>query len=242
MLTLFAVDDNEAWLRTLTRWFAPLGYKVHTATTCGDAVKMMDSIQPDCLLLDFNLEDGTAEDVCRFIRTSDKFKKIPIIIISSYGEEELTAHNQCQADAFIYKCTSLENIQGVVEGVLRRVGWERGIYEKGDVRLQASGRQVFRGKTLIAELSSEHFLFFSVLVEKSPEFVSEDAICRIVLNSEFTEDKYDSLKMTAYRLRQKLGAQLGRRIKNKKGQGWIYVQPRVRSAYSGEDGPEAGSD
>ena len=238
MRTLFAVDDNEAWLRTLTRWFAPLGYKIHTATNCHDAVNMMASIQPDCLLLDFNMQDGTAEDVCKFIRTSEKLKKIPIVIISSYGEEELTAHNQCQADAFIYKCTSLENIQGVVEGVLRRVGWERGIYEKGDVRLQASGRQVFRGANLIAELSSEHFLFFSALLEKSPEYVSEDAVCRVVLNSEFTEDKYDALKMMAYRLRQKLGAQLERRIKNKKGLGWIYVQPRLRSSEPVEDDPE----
>ena len=239
MKTLFAVDDNEAWLHTLTRWFTPLGYKIHTATSCREALNMMAAVQPDCILLDFNLLDGTAEDVCKFIRTSEKFKKIPIVIISSYGEEELTAHNQCQADAFIYKCTSLENIQGVVEGVLRRVGWERGIYEKGDIRLQASGRQVFRGATLVTELSAEHFLFFSALVEKSPEFVSENDVCRIVFNSEYTEDKYDALKMVAYRLRQKLGAQLGRRIKNKKDLGWIYVQPRVRSANAGKDAPGA---
>lgn len=238
MRTLLAVDDNVFWLNTLTRWFTECGYAIHTATNRLDAIKMTESILPDCVLLDFQLNDGTAVDICNFIRGSEKLRKTPVIIISGHEEAEITAHQKCLADGFIVKSTPLHSIQLQLETLLRRVGLERGIYEKGDICVQASERQVFRGDILITELSPEHFRFFSLLLEKSPEFVSEEEICRTVLNSEFSGDKCDALKMMAYRLRQKLGVQLGRRIKNKKDLGWIYVQPRVRASHTPKDGPD----
>lgn len=226
--TLLIVDDDKTWLRTLTRWFTPLGYKIETAATCADAIMLIQAIHPDCLLLDFYLEDGTAKDVAGFIRNSVKFRKIPIIIVSGYQQEELVSHYQCQADDFILKGAPLSSITLSVERLLRRVALERGIIEKGDIRLCAGDRRVFRGTNPVAELSPEHFRFLSHLLEKSPDSVSEEELCRAVLDIEFTDEKCDALKMMAYRLRLKLGKRIGRRIKNKKDSGWIYVQPEPR--------------
>ena len=229
MRTLLAVDDNEAWLRTLTRWFAPLGYNIHTATTCRDAMTMTETLQPDCLLLDYHLDDGTAEDVCDYVRSHEKLKKTPIIVISIYEDKEQTSHGQCQADAFIYKCTSLENIQWKVESLLRRVNWERGLTIKGDLRLEAANNQVFRDSKPIACLSQDQFDLFTLLLEKSPDFVSEEDIAKRIFSTDFAADKCDAIRGLAQRLRKKLGQQLGRRIKNKANLGWIYMQPSPRN-------------
>ncbi len=229
MQTLLAVDDNEAWLRTLTRWFAPLGYKIHTATTCRDAVTMTETLRPDCLLLDYHLDDGTAEDVCDYVRNHENLKKTPIIVISIFEDKEQTAHGQCQADAFIYKCTSLENIQWKVESLLRRVNWERGVTLKGDLRLETTDYQVFRDSKHVTNLSRDQFELFTLLLEKSPDFVSDNEITKRLFGSDLSIDRCDAIRALAHRLRKKLGPQLGRRIKNKANLGWIYIQPCPRT-------------
>ena len=229
MQTLLAVDDNEAWLRTLTRWFAPLGYNIHTATTCRDAMNMTETLRPDCLLLDYNLGDGTAEDVCGYIRNHEQLKKTPIIVISIYEDKEQTCHGQCQADAFIYKCTSLGTIQGKVESILRRVDWERGVTRKGDLRLETANYQVFRDSKPVVSLSRDQFDFFTMLLEKSPDFVSEEDIAKKIFGTDLAAEKCDAIRGLAHRLRKKIGPQLGRRIKNKANLGWIYVQPPLKN-------------
>ena len=113
----------------------------------------------------------------------------------------------------------------MVESMLRRVSWERGIIEKGDLRLETENLLVFRNSKSFVRLSLEQFRFLFILIVRSPCFVSEDDILEFLSGAGITPDKLDALRGLAARLRAKLGPRLGRRIKNKSSSGWIYVQP-----------------
>lgn len=228
MRTLLAVDDDKLWLATLRKWFTLAGYNIHTAVSCAEALKMAATLRPACVLLDYSLGDGTGAEVCSFIRNSEKLRKTPIIVISGCEEEELASHNQYQADAFILKPAQLAKVQAVMESTLRRVRIERGIVGKGDVRLETVNFQVYRAAELVTRLPEDQFRFFAMLIEKSPDFVSEADIAKALFNSDFAPDKSDAIRGLAQRLRNKLGPQLGRRVKSATDKGWIYVQPRVR--------------
>lgn len=228
MRTLLAVDDDKLWLTTLRKWFTQAGYNIHTAATCAEAIKMAAALQPDCVLLDYSLGDGTGAEVCSFIRSSEKLQKTPIIVISGCGEEELASHNQYHADAFILKPAQFAKVQAIMESTLRRVKMDRGITGKGDVRLEAVNFQVYRASELVATLPEDQFRFFSLLIEKSPDFVSEEYLSKTLFSSDYAPDKSDAMRGLAQRLRRKLGPQIGRRIKSKIDEGWGYVQPRVR--------------
>ena len=229
--TLLIVDDNPVWLRAISAYFSFSGFRVRTAASCAVALKSAAELRPDCLLLDFHLTDGDGGGVCGKLRSDIALKKIPIIMVSGDPLQELPAYTEHKADGFILKGTSFPMMQAVMESMLRRINWERGILLKGDLRLEQESLQVFRGRVPVAVLSEEQFDLLFLLVDRSPKFVSEENISSFVMGSE-TEIKGEAVRALLHRLRQRLGPQLGRRIKNKRNLGWIYVQPRSNHSSS----------
>lgn len=227
--TLLIIDDDPAYLHTASAYFSAAGFDVRTAGSCADAIKAAAGTRPDCLLLDYHLGDGDGSSVCHSLRADMNLRKTPIIMISGDPLQEISAYTDYKADGFLLKDTSFAKVQAVVESVLRRVNWERGILRKGDLRLEKETLTVSRENAESSSLSAEQFGLMFLLVEKSPEFVREETIFKQVLGAE-PETKSDAVRALIHRLRQRLGARLGRRIKCKRGLGWTYVQPCRRTA------------
>lgn len=223
--TVLIVDDDKAWLRSISKFFKFFNYDVRTALTCAEGIDAAREHRPNCVLLDFHLPDAEADYFCSRIRSDKNLKKTPIIIVSVDGGQECGAYLKCQADGFVMKGGPLNTIRMMVDSILRRVYWERGIIEKGDIRLETENLMVLRDSKPFARLSLEQFRFFFILIEKSPCFVSENDILEFVFSADISPEKFEALRGLANRLRAKLGRRIGRRIKNKSLSGWIYVQP-----------------
>ena len=228
--SLLIVEDDWYVLDVLSRFFASCRYTVHTAGTCADALRLSAAHAPDCLLLDFHLKDGKGDRVCRAIRADGRLKHTPIVMLSVDPTKELDSYREYQADAFILKGAPLEKVKAVVESVLRRVGWDRGILVSGDLRLEAADLSVYRDARLLVRLSQEQFHLLFLLLERSGSFVGEDLIAGHVLKNRRGLDNSDAVRALACRLRRKLGPQIAGRIKNRRENGWIYIQPRDRKA------------
>ncbi|MBI4349973.1 MAG: response regulator transcription factor [Elusimicrobia bacterium] len=224
---LLVIDDDVHWLAAAVKYFTVSGFEVRTAATCAAGIELASAARPDCLLLDFHLTDGDGGAVCSRLRSDPALGKTPIIMVSGDLNRELDSYNEYKADGFILKGTQFAKVLAVIESVLRRVRWERGIFETADLRLEKETCRVFKCSRLAATLSPEQFRLFSMLIEKSPEFVSEDFIARYVIGT-VSDGRTDAVRALLHRLRQKLGVQLGRRIKSKRNLGWIYVQPRLK--------------
>ena len=220
------VDDDKAWLRSVSIFFKFFKYDVRAASTCAEGLDLARQHRPNCILLDFHLPDAEADFFCSRIRADQNLKKTPIIIVSVDGEQECGSYLKCEADGFVMKGGPLNTIRMMVESMLRRVCWERGIIEKGDIRLETENLMVFRDLKPLVRLSLEQFRFLFLLIEKSPCFVDENDILEFVFSAYIAPEKFDSLRGLASRLRAKLGRRLGRRIKYKSSSGWIYTQPR----------------
>jgi len=226
---LLIVDDHRPWLNTLSRFFSTFKYKIYTAETCAEGIKLAALHRPDCILLDFHFPDGKGDEVCRAVRADLRLKNTPIIMISADPGEELNSYQKYKTDGFISKGASLFKIKVIVENVLRRIGENRGILDRGDIRLDARNFSVYRDSNLAAELSADQFRLLFLLLEKNREFVSDALIAEHVLEDDPKLDKSDAIRSLICRLRKKLGPQLARRIKNKRDKGWIYLQPRDRT-------------
>lgn len=225
---LLIVDDDPGWLPFAVKLFSIPGYKVFAAESCAAGLKLLDLHKPDCVLLDYNLKDANADVFCRKVRSEEKLVHLPIVIISAEDRREMPAYTLCQADSFILKGESCDKVRAVLKAVMRRVNWERGIMRLGDIRLERNGFQVFRFGKPIVTLPPSQFLLLSLLINQSPNFVSEAEITMCLWSSDFPPEKEDSIRGLIQRLRKNLGPQLGRRIKNKSLLGWIYIPPRLR--------------
>lgn len=223
--TILIVDDDKLFLAMLVKCFSLEGFTIYTAGNCADAIKLAGRHLPDCFLLDYHLGAGTIAPACRFIRGHDRLRNAPIVVLSGDDEQDVNSYSECQADVFLRKCISCYQILAAVSRQLRRAEAVGGVMRRSDLALDSKALSVSRGDKSAILLSPEQFRFFTVLFERSPQFVSDAELLAYVFTSPGAGTR-DALNMLAYRLRVKLGPQLARRIKNRKYQGWVYVQPR----------------
>lgn len=223
---ILIVDDDKLWRGNLTRFFSHVGYTVLSSPTCAGAMETLPAELPDCVLLDFHLGDGDGGEFCLKLRENAGLKKTPVIIVSADPAEELNAYSAYKADGFILKGCSLQKIAAVVESVLRRVDMERGALECGDLKLDPDGFKLFRKGRQAAVLPPEQFRLLALLLESSPQPVSEDEIAARVIGGRTDPQRTEAVYSLVYRLRRTLGPQLSLRVKNESGRGWAYAVPR----------------
>lgn len=231
--TILITEDDKSYLGILGKLFASQGFAVHASSNCRDAIRLATEHLPDCFLLDYNLgESGTIEPLCLFIRSHPRLKDAPILILSGEHEQAEKCYTACQADIFIPKGRPLAEVVAAVKRSLRRAAAAAGVIPGDDLTLNAASSLILRPGHPAIELTPEQFRFFSLLLERSPRFVTEEELCRYVLMSDVETASRKALNMLAYRLRIKLGAQLARRIKNSRASGWVYLQPRSHKKQS----------
>ncbi|NIM94941.1 MAG: response regulator [Anaerolineales bacterium] len=61
------------------------GYEVHIAHTSSSALKFLDQMKPDLILLDVVLRSSSGLDLCRTIRDDLGYNELPIVIVSVRG-------------------------------------------------------------------------------------------------------------------------------------------------------------
>lgn len=220
---VLVADDDPEWRRLLELWLEPAGYRLFFVSCGKDVVSLAEHHRPDCILLDFELGDQTALEVCRDLRSKACLDAVPIIILTSHAEEKLHAYRNCQADHFVVKDgRNPEEVLAVLEATFRRMKKDRKVLEKGDIRLDPEGCGVYLNGRLDATLSREQFIFLYTLVQRSPEVVSHDEIFKLVLHEHFPGDNTEAIRSLVRRLRTAVGRSLMRRIKSVKGVGWLY--------------------
>ncbi len=227
--TILIAEDEKLYLKILGRLFSKQGFTVHTADNCRDALDLAARHLPDCFLLDYNMgAEGSIEPVCRFIRSHPRLQRAPILILSGEYEKASECYNTHEVDLFIKKCSPLLEIAAAVKRQLRRAATPPPPQPASDLALDREALRVLPAGREPVELSRDQFLLLSLLMEASPSFVSDEQLCRRILDLEPDACACKALNMTIYRLRQKLGRRLARRIKNSRSLGWTYVQPRPR--------------
>ncbi len=83
---IYIVEDNE---KNLELFIAVLGtlpnLEIFTSITGKEGLKLIQSKNPDVIILDIQLPDINGTDICRELRKLKKFKKTPIIAVSSFA-------------------------------------------------------------------------------------------------------------------------------------------------------------
>ena len=117
--SVLVIDDEVIWHRLLARLLRGLGYDVYTAATCAEGIRLAEAHKPDCVVLDFHLNDGDAVLVCSSLKANEQTAQIPVIVFSSDPAAEITAYAECKAAYFVLKgTTSMTDLPVVIGSVL----------------------------------------------------------------------------------------------------------------------------
>ena len=74
------VEDDEVLLRVLYLFLKRAGYTIATATDGESAVKIIQRLKPNIILLDLLLPKMDGFEVLRILKADPKLKNIPVII------------------------------------------------------------------------------------------------------------------------------------------------------------------
>ena len=122
---ILIVDDNPKYLEDALPMY---GYEVVVATDGIKALKILskESDKIDLVLLDVMMQNMNGWDTLKAIRTSEKTKMIPVIMITAVSEEQkIVSGLKIGADDYIVKPFVLPNLLARIEAVLRRSNWNK---------------------------------------------------------------------------------------------------------------------
>lgn len=100
---ILIIEDDELIIKILKFILNKEGYQLSVVMDGLSAVEQIHSINPDMVITDLMLPYKSGLEVIRFVK--EKFKKTPIIVLSSLGEEEHSVSEAFKlgADDFIAK-------------------------------------------------------------------------------------------------------------------------------------------
>jgi DNA-binding response OmpR family regulator len=81
--TVLAVDDDENILHLMQTILQTKRYKVLTARAGRDALAKVRETMPDVVILDGMLPEVHGFEICRQLKTSERFRHIPVIMVSA---------------------------------------------------------------------------------------------------------------------------------------------------------------
>jgi DNA-binding response OmpR family regulator len=83
MHTILAVDDDEAILKLMEQLLHTRRYRVITARAGREALSRVREAMPDLVILDGMLPEVHGFEICRQLKTSERFRHIPVLMVSA---------------------------------------------------------------------------------------------------------------------------------------------------------------
>ena len=88
-MTKIAIIEDDPVISQMYRMkFEADGFDVQLANNGERGVDMVESFEPDLILMDLQMPEMGGEEALTIIRKSEKGKHIPVIILTNLGEEE----------------------------------------------------------------------------------------------------------------------------------------------------------
>ncbi|MCB9555785.1 MAG: response regulator transcription factor [Deltaproteobacteria bacterium] len=222
---ILIVDDERDLVATLEYNLQRDGYQTRTAY---DGASALEAAQrrplPDLVLLDLMLPDIQGTEVCRRMRSDDRLKHIPVVMLTAKGEEiDRVVGFELGADDYVVKPFSTRELMLRLRAVLRRAQTtttaETGLMRLGPIEIDIDAHRVHVDGEEV-KLTALEFRLLSTLLSRAGRAQTREQLLEDVweMTADLTTRTVDT---HVKRLRQKLGA-AGDQIETLRGVGYRF--------------------
>lgn len=190
---ILIVEDDERISSKLASTLRAEGYEVFTARDGESGWEHAQRDAYDLFVLDIILPGLDGLSLCRMIRNDSNAQDVPIIMLSARGTEtDKIVALESGANDYIVKPPGLGEFLARVRVQLRRPSpARRQIQDEltaGDLRLDLTGRKVFKGRDEV-KLSNKEFDLLTELMRNKNAVLSRDLILTKVWGYDYFVDK-----------------------------------------------------
>lgn len=215
------IDDEEDILELVSLHLEKNHFKVKDFMTAESFLRGLKTSVPDLIILDLMLPDGDGFEICKYLKNSEKFSSIPIIMLTAKGDEaDKVLGLEFGADDYVTKPFSPRELMARVKAVLRRgqkTDKSGTIGVGGVICLDPKRFEVTINKKK-ADLTTTEFRILRMLSERKGWVFTRDQMLDYLWgNDKVVLDR--TIDVHIKHLRSKLG-KAGRFIKNVRGIGY----------------------
>ena len=182
---ILVVDDNKNNTTLLQKRLQKIGNKVEVANDGVEALKVVEKVELDLILLDIIMPNMNGYEVLEFLKKDKRFYEIPVIMLSSM--DDLTSIYRCielGADDYVTKpfdktilearisaCIEKKQLRDKEKELLDEIKKER---DKSDKLLlnilpKSIATRLKAGESVIADKHDEVSMLFADIVEFTPQ-------------------------------------------------------------------------
>lgn len=202
------VDDDFATRHLLVKVLAPEGYVTDTAASGMEAVKRLRASPPDLVVIDIMLPEIDGFQICRSIKTSRKYRHIPVVLLSAVidsgrvTEDVLTRYG---AEAYFEKPINTERLKRKIQDLLGARAARSKLAEdrsfERSLELYREGKideaiEELRAGLAVDPLSTKHHFVLANLLQKKNQLY--EAIDEYEATVNLKPDYFPALSRLAY--------------------------------------------
>ncbi|WP_440937847.1 phosphate regulon transcriptional regulator PhoB [Candidatus Pelagibacter sp.] len=175
---IFIIEDEPSIIQLVQHNLEKEGFIVSSSENGNEGLKQLKKFEPNLLLLDWMLPDLSGIEICKNIRKDNKFKSLPIIMLTAKGEEEDKIKGlDSGVDDYLTKPFSFNELLARIKAILRRSNPEivSDNLEYEDLFLDRIEKRVFRNKKEI-KLGPTEFRLLEFFLMNPKRVYSRDQI------------------------------------------------------------------
>ena len=220
---ILIVDDEAKIRKVVSAYLKDEGYKVKEAKDGKESLELVESFQPDLMVLDLMLPKLSGEEVCQKVRQKSE---LPILMLTAKNAEEDKVNGfSYGADDYLVKPFSNKELIARIKAILRRSDYKA---EKADIIIFDNGRLKFypdKMKVIFKEkeidLTNTEFKLFYNLARNPEQVLSREQLAEKVMGLEFKG--FDrTIDAHIKNIRKKMGLAKNEYIKTVYGAGYRF--------------------
>ncbi|MBE1443677.1 response regulator transcription factor [Paenibacillus sp. OAS669] len=205
---ILIVDDEPKIIRFISANLKSLGHETAACASGPEALNMIDSFDPDLLLLDIMMPGMDGFEALERLRS---FSNVPIIILTARSDSSDKVRGlNLGADDYLTKPFSLDELFARVNAVLRRIDGRTALpatagsseIRLGPVTLNLAQRRTWLAGSEIKFTETEYNLFV-LLLQNAGKVMTHEQLLSDIWGSEYRDD-VEYLRVAIARIRQKL--------------------------------------
>ena len=232
---ILVVDDEQSIVTLLKYNLETAGYIVEVAYDGEEALKKVETEQPELIVLDVMLPKKDGIEVCKTIR-SDK-NLVPILMLTAKDDEfDRVLGLELGADDYMTKPFSPREVVARVKAILRRSQFVNEIEKEdvddediiiGSIRIRPEFFEVYKEDELL-ELTPKEFELLLYLIERQGRVITREHMLNSVWNYEFAGDsRIVDVHISHWRDKLEENPKQPKLIKTVRGLGYKLERPKA---------------